>query len=161
MTVVPFIEDVSLRSIKPNHNYTVDEVSQLTLKELTELALLIPGFLEPQDMDFMYSFANGDIITKAAKPTTFVKPADDVLKAIKQRVLSEGYQMFNTVRNYFLFLEWDEFVGCINENSFVHNVEAGVSCYNVETEIFWTPDLGYCVEEFCFDRYHCVLKKIK
>lgn len=161
MTVVPFIEDASLRLIKPNHNYTLSEVSQLTLKELTEIALLIPGFLQPEDMNFMYSFADGNVVTKAARPTIFVKPADDVLEAIKQRVISEGYNMFNTVRNYFLFLEWDEFVGCLSLSSFLHNIEKGISCYHTETEIFWTPDLGFSKEEFCFNLYDIAIKTIQ
>jgi|13_taG_2_1085334.scaffolds.fasta_scaffold05188_1 hypothetical protein len=161
MTVVPFIEDASLRSIKPNHNYTLSEVNELTLKELTELALLIPGFLEPEGWNFMYSFADGDVITKAAKPTTFRKPSNDVLEAIKQRVISEGYNMFNTVRNHFLFLEWDEFIGCFSLSSFLHNIEKGRNCYHTEMELFWTNELGFCKEVFCFEAYDSVLKTIQ
>ena len=161
MTVVPFIEDASLRSIKPNHNYTVDEISELSLRELTEIAILIPNFLQPEGWNFIYSFEKGDVVTKSAKPTTFIAPTPDVLEAIKQRIEQEGYQMFTTIRNHFLFLQWDEFVGCLNEDSFLRNVEAGIACYNVETETFWTPSLGFCKEEFCFEIYDLKLVPIK
>ena len=160
MTVVPFIADGTMRSLIPNHNYTSSEVSQLPLKHLTELALLIPSFLQPEGWKFVYNFAEGDIVTKAARPTTFVAPSDDVIKIIKQRVETEGYQMFKTVRNHFLFLEWDEMIGCLTEVAFANNIAKGLPCYNCAKEIFWTPSLGFCKEEFCFEIYDVKLVPI-
>lgn len=56
--------------------------------------------------------------------------------------------MFNTIRNHFLFLEWDwEFIGCLNDESFLFNIERGIKCCHVGADLYY-KDGGLFVEEW-------------
>ena len=137
LNVVPFILNDNYRNIKPFHHYTVEEVKEIDLWELTELALLIPQFLQPEGWKFKYSWADGNIVTLAANPHTFNCPAPEVVETIIQRIQKEGFAMFHTVRNHYLFLEWDwEYTGCLNKESFLSLIKDNVPCYYAKGDLY-------------------------
>ena len=138
LNVVPFILNDQFRNIKAFHHYTVEEVLSMDLFEVTELALLVPGFLQPEGWKFQYSWAEGDVKTISANPEIFKCPTGDVIDVIVRRIENEGYALFNTVRNHYLFLEWDwEYRGCVNNESFLSNIKKDIQCCHALADLYY------------------------
>ena len=116
----------------------------MSLKELTELGILL-GMLTPSGWKLRYSFEDGDILTEARTPTRFCKPNEAVAKAIGNRLESEGFIPFTTVRNHFLFLQWEEWEegevrGAMSDQLFCDLVSKGVPCWHAQKDVYFNGE---------------------
>ena len=137
---------VEPHTIKVNYEYTINEVSILNLKELTELALFIPNFLTPSEWKFKLSWENGDIVLPGG---TIVRPSLEVIDAIKSRIQTEGYVMFDVTKQY--TLQFIESIGCLTDRAFYSCIKNDVICYHVETQVAYEQVL--LIEETTLSPY--------
>ena len=126
----------------------------MSLKELTELGILL-GMLTPSGWKLRYSFEDGDILTEARTPTRFCKPNEAVAKAIGNRLESEGFIPFTTVRKHFLFIQWEvweegDVRGACSNSLFKSLVKQGVPCWHAKEDVFFFG------KELLVERYNLI-----